>query len=151
MLKYQGDMTSWKGLRFVNTANSANITDNKSEISEMQLSDEKKKETKADGKRNLLLMTLLSLLIMFSAVGLIYYFIQSDPELVHKNDQTTAVSESEGFVNPDSIQKLEHDTKNITLKPVENSTAFIICGGVFMVVMVGAFVFVKVAEHKEDN
>ena len=96
-------------------------------------------------------MTAVSLLIMFTAVGLIYYFIKTDPDIIHANDQTSEVSENPGYVNPNSIQKLEHDDSNISVKPAENSDVFIICGAAFMVVIVGAFIYAKVAESKEDD
>ena len=90
-------------------------------------------------------------MIMVLAVSLIYVYIRNNPELTHTNDQTSQVTTNDGFVNPDSLQKLEHDTMNITMKPVENSTVFIVCGVVMMVVMAGSFIFVKIKEYREDN
>lgn len=125
------------------------IEDN-SEGREIKMPDEKVNDKQLEGSHSLLIMTLISLIVMFTAVGMIYYYTKFDPEIVHKNDQTTEVSENKAYVNPESIQQLENDTSNITMKPVENSTPFIICGGVFMLVMAGAFIYVKVAESKED-
>ncbi|MBQ9902373.1 MAG: hypothetical protein IJM51_08330 [Clostridia bacterium] len=109
------------------------------------------KNKKSGNKNSLLIMTAVSLAIMFIAVGLIYYFIKSDPSIIHENDQTTKVVDDNSYVNPDSIQKLEHDDSNFSMKPAENSDVFIICGSVFMVVIAGAFIYVKVAESKEDD
>ena len=134
----------------MNNASVSGKLEDKQEIREIKMPDETKNVKKKGDMNSLIIMTAISLLIMFLAVGMIYYFIKNDPELVHRNDQTVQVQENEGFVNPDSIQKLENDDTNITVKPVENSTAFIICGVSFMVVMAGAFIFVKVAESKDD-
>ncbi len=135
----------------MSTSTIADKYESKSEIVEINLPDEDKKEKKSDSKHSLLIMTAISLLVMIVAVSLIYYFIKTDPTLVHNNDQTSQVSENDSYVNPNSIQKLEHDDSHFTMKPAENSQIFIVCGAAFMVVMVGAFIFVKVAEHKEDN
>ena len=96
-------------------------------------------------------MTAISVLILTVAVSLIYFFIKSNPDLVHANNQTAQVSQDTGFVNPNSVQQLEHDTKNITMKPVENSKVFIAFGIGMMAVMAGSFIFIKVKEYKEDN
>lgn len=133
------------------TTNVAEKIESKPENVEIKMPEEKSIDKKLDNRQNLLIMTLASLLIMFTAVGLIYYNIRTNPEIVHENDQTSEVTTNEGFVNPNSMQQLENDTSNITMKPAENSEIFIACGVVFMIVMAGAFVFVKVAEHKEDN
>lgn len=125
--------------------------DSKTEIKDINIPEEKNSESNVNGRQNLLIMTIFSLLVMFTAVGLIYYYVKFNPDVVHKNDQTTTVSENAEYVNPNSIQQLENDTSNITVKPVENSSTFIICGGVFMVVMVGTFIYVKIAESKDDN
>lgn len=135
----------------MSTSTIADKYESKSEIVEINLPDEDKKEKKSDSKHSLLIMTAISLLVMIVAVSLIYYFIKTDPTLVHNNDQTSQVSENDSYVNPNSIQNLEHDDSHFTMKPAENSQIFIVCGAAFMVVMVGAFIFVKVAEHKEDN
>lgn len=135
----------------MSTSTIADKYESKSEIVEINLPDEDKKEKKSDSKHSLFIMTAISLLVMIVAVSLIYYFIKTDPTLVHNNDQTSQVSENDSYVNPNSIQKLEHDDSHFTMKPAENSQIFIVCGAAFMVVMVGAFIFVKVAEHKEDN
>lgn len=120
-----------------------------SETPEINISDNNGKKSRKD--HSLLVMTAISLLVMAVAVGLIYYFIKTDPTIIHENDQTTEVSENTGFVNPDSIQQLEHDDSNFSVKPAENSNVFIVCGAVFMVVIAGAFVYVKIAESKEDD
>jgi hypothetical protein len=109
------------------------------------------KEQKSSNRRSLIVMTAISVLILTVAVSLIYFFIKSNPDLVHANNQTAQVSQDTGFVNPNSVQQLEHDTKNITMKPVENSKVFIAFGIGMMAVMAGSFIFIKVKEYKEDN
>ena len=134
------------------TAAVQNVNKDK-EIKDINIHDVNVKDEGKDlhGRQNLLIMTLFSLLVMLIAVGLIYYYVKVDPGIVHENDQSTAAAENSAFINPDSLQQLENDTSKITMKPVENSTPFIICGGVFMVIIAGAFIYVKVAESKEDN
>ena len=110
-----------------------------------------KKKTKSSDKRSMLVMTCISLLVLIVAVSMIYFVIRSNPDLVHANDQAAQVSENTGFVNPDSVQQLEHDTKNITMKPVENSKVVIGCGIGMMAAMAGSFIFIKVKEYREDN
>ena len=134
--------------------NSAAIAKNKEPVSNViEIADqtEKKSKKKSDDKRSLIIMTLISLLVMSIAVSSIYFVIKSNPELVHQNDQTTQVAENDGFVNPNSIQQLEHDTSNITLKPAESSNVFIVTSVVLMAVMAGSFLFIKVKERKEDD
>ena len=134
--------------------NNAAITkriDNNPEVREINMPDEPKKENKSSNSRSLLIMTAISLLVMFVAVALIYYNIKSDPDLVHNNDQTSQVQENDGFVNPNSIQQLENDTSKISMKAAENSTVFIGCGVGLMVIIFGAFVYVKISESKEEN
>lgn len=123
----------------------------KPEIKEINMPDEKKEDSKNQGRQNLLIMTAISLVIMFIAVGMIYYNIKVNPDLVHNNDQNVQISANSGYVNHDSLQKLEHDTSNITVTPAEHSDVFVIIGVGLMVVMAGAFIFVKIMEHKEDN
>ena len=110
-----------------------------------------KENPEKKGRRILIILTSISIMIMVLAVSLIYVYIRNNPELTHTNDQTSQVTTNDGFVNPDSLQKLEHDTMNITMKPVENSTVFIVCGVVMMVVMAGSFIFVKIKEYREAN
>ena len=110
-----------------------------------------KKTAKKNDKRSLLVMTAISFLVLIVAVSMIYFYIRSNPDLVHANDQATQISDNSSFVNPDSVQKLEHDTKNITMKPADNSKVFIACGVGMMAVMAGSFIFIKVKEYKEDN
>ena len=134
--------------------NNAAITkriDNNPEVREINMPDEPKKENKSSNSRSLLIMTAISLLVMFVAVALIYYNIKTDPTLVHRNDQTTQVEANNGFVNPSSIQQLENDASKISMKPAENSTIFIGCGVGLMVIIFGAFVYVKISESKEEN
>lgn len=131
----------------MNATTIAEKKDNNTEALEINLPEEKKSRK----EHSLLIMTAISLLVMFVAVGLIYYFIKTDPTIIHENDQTIDVSENTGYVNPHSIQQLEHDDSNFSVKPAENSNVFIICGAVFMVVIAGAFVYVKIAESKEDD
>lgn len=135
----------------MNNSTAAKKYDNTSEIREIKMPDDKKKEKKSGSKSSLLIMTAISLLVMFTAVGLIYYYIKTDPNLVHRNNQTVQVQENNGFVNPNSIQQLENDTSKISMKPTENSTIFIGCGVGLMVIIFGAFVYVKISENKEDN
>lgn len=106
---------------------------------------------KSSNKRSLLIMTAISAMVVLIAVILISLFIRNNPELVHENDQTAQITENEGYVNPDSIQQLEHDNSNITLKSAPNSMPYIVCGGIFMGVIVVSYIYVKVEEHKEDN
>ena len=133
----------------MNTTALGEQKENSAEKKVINLPDEEKKKSGKD--HSLLIMTSISLFIMLIAVGLIYYYVNINPGISRENDQTVAVSENNGFVNPDSIQKLENDTSNFTMKPADNSDIYVIFGGIFMVVMVGAFVFVKVVESKEDN
>lgn len=138
----------------MNATTYAEKKDIKSDVREINITngDEKNsKDNKAENRRNLLIMTGISLLVMLTAVLMIYGIIRSDPELAHRNDQTSNVSENNGYVNPDSIQKLEHDASKISMKPAENSKVFIACGAGFMAVMAGAFIYVKVKENREDN
>ncbi len=121
------------------------------EINLPENKERKSNDKKSSDKKTLLIMTAVSLAVMFIAVALVYYFIKTDPSIIHENDQTTEVSQNNSFINSASIQKLEHDDSNFSIKPAENSQVFIICGAVFMVVIAGAFIYVKVAESKEDN
>ena len=134
----------------MNTTTFAEKKEEKPEIREINMPEEKA-DKKLDDRHSLLIMTLLSLMIMFVAVGMIYFYIKKDPDLVHRNDQTTEVSGEDGFVNTESIQKLEHDASKISFESAENSELFIVCGIGLMAVMAGAFIFVKVAESKDDN
>ncbi len=136
----------------MNATTYAEKNDVKSDAREIIIANEDKKiSKKSENRRNLLIMTGISLLVMLTAVLMIYGIIRSDPELAHRNDQISNVSENNGYVNPDSIQRLEHDASHISMKPAENSKVFIACGAGFMAVMAGAFIFVKVKETREDN
>lgn len=104
-----------------------------------------------NGKRNMIIATSISVVVMLVAVLMIFFYTQGKPEITKINDQSTAISENTGFVNPDSMQQLEHDANNITFKLADNSTTFIAISVGLMILMLGAFVFVKIAENKEDN
>ena len=134
----------------MNNATATKKLDNSSEVREINMPNTEKKK-KTSNSRSLLIMTSISLLVMIVAVALIYYNIKSDPDLVHNNDQTSQVQENDGFVNPNSIQQLENDTSKISMKAAENSTVFIGCGVGLMVIIFGAFVYVKISESKDDN
>ena len=134
----------------MNNATATKKLDNSSEVREINMPNTEKKK-KTSNSRSLLIMTSISLLVMIVAVALIYYNIKSDPDLVHNNDQTSQVQENDGFVNPNSIQQLENDTSKISMKAAENSTVFIGCGVGLMVIIFGAFVYVKISENKEHN
>ena len=134
----------------MNNATATKKLDNSSEVREINMPNTEKKK-KTSNSRSLLIMTSISLLVMIVAVALIYYNIKSDPDLVHNNDQTSQVQENDGFVNPNSIQQLENDASKISMKPAENSTIFIGCGVGLMVIIFGAFVYVKISESKEEN
>lgn len=134
----------------MNNATATKKIDNSSEVREINMPNTEKKK-KTSNSRSLLIMTSISLLVMIVAVALIYYNIKSDPDLVHNNDQTSQVQENDGFVNPNSIQQLENDTSKISMKAAENSTVFIGCGVGLMVIIFGAFVYVKISESKEEN
>lgn len=134
----------------MNNATATKKIDNSSEVREINMPNTEKKK-KTSNSRSLLIMTSISLLVMIVAVALIYYNIKSDPDLVHNNDQTSQVQENDGFVNPNSIQQLENDTSKISMKAAENSTVFIGCGVGLMVIIFGAFVYVKISESKDDN
>ena len=134
----------------MNNATATKKLDNSSEVREINMPNTEKKK-KTSNSRSLLIMTSISLLVMIVAVALIYYNIKSDPDLVHNNDQTSQVQENDGFVNPNSIQQLENDTSKISMKAAENSTVFIGCGVGLMVIIFGAFVYVKISESKEEN
>ena len=134
----------------MNNATATKKIDNSSEVREINMPNTEKKK-KTSNSRSLLIMTSISLLVMIVAVALIYYNIKSDPDLVHNNDQTSQVQENDGFVNPNSIQQLENDTSKISMKAAENSTVFIGCGVGLMVIICGAFVYVKISESKDDN
>ena len=114
----------------------------------IKVSDDKKK---GNDRSSFLIMTSISIIVMLVAVLLIYINIKNNPNVTLANEQVSQVSTNDGFVNPQSIQQLEYDDKNIIVKPVDNSNVFIICGVVMMVVMAGSFVFVKISESKEDN
>jgi len=114
----------------------------------IKVSDDNKK---GNDRSSFLIMTSISIIVMLVAVLLIYINIKNNPNVTRANEQVSQVSTNDGFVNPQSIQQLEYDDKNIIVKPVDNSNVFIICGVVMMVVMAGSFVFVKISESKEDN
>ena len=134
----------------MNNATATKKIDNSSEVREINMPNTEKKK-KTSNSRSLLIMTSISLLVMIVDDALIYYNIKSDPDLVHNNDQTSQVQENDGFVNPNSIQQLENDTSKISMKAAENSTVFIGCGVGLMVIIFGAFVYVKISESKDDN
>ena len=134
----------------MNNATATKKIDNSSQVRQINMPNTEKKK-KTSNSRSLLIMTSISLLVMIVAVALIYYNIKSDPDLVHNNDQTSQVQENDGFVNPNSIQQLENDTSKISMKAAENSTVFIGCGVGLMVIIFGAFVYVKISESKDDN
>ena len=90
---------------FLNTTALGEQKENSAEKKVINLPDEEKKKSGKD--HSLLIMTSISLFIMLIAVGLIYYYVNINPGISRENDQTVAVSENNGFVNPDSIQKLE--------------------------------------------
>ncbi len=112
----------------------------------------KQKSTNKSGKISFIVLISVSLVVMLTAVVMIFVYTRRfNPEVVHANDQSMAVEAHEGYVNEGSMQKLEHDASKITVEPLENSQAFIIGGGVFMVVIMGAYLFVKIKDHKEEN
>ena len=135
----------------MNNATATKKLDNRSEVREINMPDTENKKKKTSNSRSLIIMTSISLLVMIVAVALIYYNIKLDPNLVHNNDQTSQVQENDGFVNPNSIQQLENDTSKISMEPAEHSTVFIGCGVGLMVIIFGAFVYVKISESKDDN
>lgn len=107
------------------------------------------KKKKGGNTTTLLLMTGLSLLIMLGAVAAIYFIIRNNPDLVHTNDQV--VSESQGYINPNSIQQLEYDNEKFTIEAPANSELFIVFGIVFMVIIFISFIFVKVKDRKDEE
>ena len=112
----------------------------------------KQKNDKKSGKTSFIVLITISLAVMLTAVIMIFvYTRQYKPDVVHANDQATAVEEDEGYVNEQSMQQLEHDASKIEVKPLDNSQAFIIGGGIFMVVIMGSYLFIKVKDHKEEN
>lgn len=112
----------------------------------------KQKNDKKSGKTSFIVLITISLAVMLTAVIMIFvYTRQYKPDVVHANDQATAVEEHEGYVNEQSMQQLEHDASKIEVKPLDNSQAFIIGGGIFMVVIMGSYLFIKVKDHKEEN
>lgn len=135
----------------MNNATATKKLDNRSEVREINMPDTENKKKKPSNSRSLIIMTSISLLVMIVAVALIYYNIKLDPILVHNNDQTSQVQENDGFVNPNSIQQLENDTSKISMEPAEHSTVSIGCGVGLMVIIFGAFVYVKISESKDDN
>ena len=71
----------------MNATTIAEKKDNNTEALEINLPEEKKSRK----EHSLLIMTAISLLVMFVAVGLIYYFIKTDPTIIHENDQTMCI------------------------------------------------------------
>ena len=59
----------------------------KPEIKEINMPDEKKEDSKNQGRQNLLIMTAISLVIMFIAVGMIYYNIKVNPDHYYEQDR----------------------------------------------------------------
>lgn len=93
----------------------------------------------------------LSVLVMTVAVSMIYEYTRQRPEILQNNAQSTAVSENVGYVNTQSPQMLENDASNIRVTPLQTSPVFLVGIGVFMLIMVISFIFVKVVEYKEEN
>ena len=112
----------------------------------------KQKKNSKSGKISFIVLISISLVVMLTAVIMIFFYTrQFKPDVVHVNDQTTAVEEHEGYVNEKSMQQLEHDASKIKVEPLKNSQAFIVGGGIFMVVIMGSYLFVKLKDRKEEN
>lgn len=112
----------------------------------------KQKQNNKNGKIGFIVLFSISLVVMLTAIVMIFFYTrQFKPDVVHANDQTTAVEEHAGYVNERSMQQLEHDAPKIMVKPLENSQAFIIGGAIFMVVIMGSYLFVKLKDRREEN
>ncbi len=112
----------------------------------------KQNKKNKNGKTSFIVLIGISLVVMLTAVVMIFFYTRRfKPEVVHNNAQATAVEEHEGYVNEKSMQQLEHDASKIKVEPLKNSQAYIIGGGVFMVVIMGSYLFIKVKERKEEN
>lgn len=113
-------------------------------------------ESMKKARISLILLVSFSLIIMLTAVGMIYFYTRDiNPDVVHTNDQTTVSDQTSenpgGFLNPDSPQQLENDASKIAFHPLKNSEEFLIGGGALMAVICGAYLFVKISENKEKD